>query len=368
MATGGNGDDPQMILHSEVQLMMLSEGSFRLRPCRYCGNSDPRLIELEEDQVRDGGTEERGEAGNGDAADTARPMHRLKCKKCNNPYTLSTSPVEVLPSLIDGDGDYGLGLAGVECCKCGNAIPDCFSVCRYDNGRLQSITCLVCHHGNTFHEPDAAAAGVGSPSNDASEAESSASFTAAIECIKCHNSDENLFEVTFHPDGRVHKVTCKVCKHGNTFRNQSEQASATSWFSWNAVSSAAQALAMPVWSAGQSLVQMSLQVSNTIQNNGPLTDGLRDMAAGQVASLGKNLVLGLGDKYLKMLLPMIPNKTRQAVTRNLSEAISQCAMKLLSARKEKKDSTANAAIMPANTKDPAEDKPPTDDDSSLGAI
>lgn len=373
MAAGGDGDqgrlcdDLKMTLNHEDRLRMLSEGSFRCRPCLHCKNSDPLFIELQKDQSRDG---IGGGAGNGRNAGGTEAALRLKCKRCGKPYALSTSSDEDLPSLLDSDAD-ALDFSGVECCKCRNKEPACFSVSHYDNGHLRSITCLICYHGNTFHESDAGAGG-GSSSKDGELGtgldSAGVEFGGArIECINCPNTNEELFDVTYHPDGRIHKITCLACMHGNTFRNQPGQAVTTcnnqgllgSWFS-----SAAQVLAQPLWSATQSLVQSALsqvsqQVSNNAQNNRPEADGLRQVAAGQIAAIGKNFVLELGDKYLKKLLPMIPDTAAKALTRNLSDVVSQLAIQLLAARQEKKKAPGKAQT-PASTENPAKAKRPSD--------
>lgn len=380
MATGGHGDqrrqsdNKQVTLNHEDRLRLLSEGSFRCRPCLNCGNSDPRFIDLEGGQSGDGVG--RG-AGNGEDAGGTEAAQRLRCKKCDKPYTLLTSIEEDFSSVLGSDGDIndddGLDFAGLECCNCPNKEPACFSVSHHDNGHLRSITCLICNHGNTFHESGASSGGGPSlndgewgTGNDAAGVEFSGS---RIECIKCPNTDANLFDVTLHPDGRIHKVTCKKCGHGNTFRTQPEQAVAIcnnqrGWGLWSAVTGAA-LIVSPLWNVAQGLVQKSAQsawnqasqqVSDNVQNNRPVAEGLRQVGAGQAAALGRNLVLELGDKFLKKLLP---DTAAKALTRNLSDVVSQYAMKLLAAGLEKKKATAKAKT-PAKTKIPADAKPPAD--------
>lgn len=308
----------------EEVLALLSHGSFRCRPCSNCRNSDPFQLELTQ---KDPAVQH--ESG---------PTSCLLCKKCQKPYNVDEDDDD---DAADDDGDGQLArldrldvnddnaassFSGTpECRKCHNKEKDLFSASVGENGQLQSVECLVCEHRDTSRDD-----------------KKNFDFSEWIECSKCPNRTRDLFLVTQRDDGRIHKVTCMACGHGNTLHDPGHRhlrrdpgavqpyRQLLSWGGsvWNSLAAVYSAVApsaqRSIQSAGD---QGAQQVARNLQNRRPVAQGLRQIGVRALVSLGEEMVVLLGNKYLR-------NVVSSAVTRNAAANFGELIRNMASVKLE----------------------------------
>lgn len=264
----------------EEVLGLISQGSFRCRPCSNCHNSDPFQMELtQKDPVQNQSDPSRG----------------IMCKKCQKPYNVDED---------DDDDD--------------------------DDGHLEG-------------------ANVNDDNADISRNDQNSDFSGWIECPKCPNRTFDLFDITKREDGRIHKVKCMACGHGNTFHDpgsplrrntgavQPCQGNLLSWGGsvWNALAAVFSAVAPSAQKSIQSAADQGLQqVARNLQNRRAAPQGLAQIGVRLVASVGEDVIVQLGNKFLRNV---VSSTMTRNVAANFGEFIRNlAAVKLEETQKAKK--------------------------------
>ena len=122
---------------TDEPLRMLSQGHFRCQtPCKKCGNDDPSEIRLEVNTRSDVG---------------GHRLYSFICSDCDEVYLNFQGSDDDERQCSDSACESAMNGLEVECIKCGNTKKDRLQI-TMNGDRLYKITCLDCHHGNTFHE------------------------------------------------------------------------------------------------------------------------------------------------------------------------------------------------------------------------
>lgn len=323
---GANGLPDLSGANEEEVLALLSHGSFRCRPCPNCRNSDPFQLELTQ---KDPAVQHQ----------PGPPTSCLLCKKCQKPYNVDGDDDDDdgdgqlegrLDRLNVSDNDAASSFSGTpECGKCQNKEKDLFSVSVGENGQLQTVECLVCDDKNN------------------------SDFSEWIECSKCPNRTRDLFLVTQRDDGRIHTVTCMTCGHGNTLHDPGHRRrdpgavqpnrQQPSWIGsvWSSLAAVCSAVGPSAQRSIQSAADQGVQqVARNLQNRRPVAQGLRQVGVLALASLGEEMVVLLGNKFLRSVVSTAVTRNAAA---NLGEFIRNlAAVKLEETQKAKKSGRPSA--------------------------
>ena len=238
-----------------------------------------------------------------------------QCMQCNQIYGVDDSIG--LDELLDmlGQGQFR---CRTPCKECGNDDPNKILVKLEGRGEVMvyTLTCTKCDALYLeFEVQGHADAGKDTPPNDGKTNESKVGDEVELrmECPKCENTEEELFQKTMRGD-RIYKIRCLACGHGNTFHENMQACENTERKGWwivtqlARVKTAAEAVTWSSWEYIKSFASMftgsaTKQTEDNVSNKRPVTAGLKPHVASFARHAARRVILNVGVEFCKNLIP-----------------------------------------------------------------